>query len=165
MLKNVDSVLNADVLHALCSMGHGDEVVVVDAHYPALAAATQSGYGKLLTIESADSARAIKAVLSVMPLDAFVKSPAERMMVDNEPYTLPHVQREAQQAVFEAEDAQYEFAPIVRQDFYERAKKAFAVIMTGETRGWGCFILKKGLIVTPDQSNSLDNTNLDTYKV
>lgn len=165
MLKNVDPVLTPDILHALCSMGHGDEVAIVDAHYPAATAGKASTVGKELRLDGADSARAIRAVLSVFPLDSFVDHPAERMMVDNEPDTLPNVQVEAQREVNLASDKDQKFGVIPRREFYERAKKTYAVIITGETRGWGCFIFKKGLDVTPDESNKNGSTHISTYEL
>ncbi|MDR3617156.1 MAG: RbsD/FucU domain-containing protein [Candidatus Obscuribacterales bacterium] len=164
MLKNIDPVLNADVLHALCSMGHGDEVVVVDSHYPAEASARSSVYGKLLRMEACDSGRAIGALLSVFELDGAVSHPAARMQVDNEPQTLPCVQQEVQAAIDKAVGRKLELAPVVRADFYDRAKNSFCVIVTGETRGWGCFIFKKGVILTPDQPATKNNSTLNMWK-
>jgi L-fucose mutarotase len=158
MLKGIDPILTPDVLHALCSMGHGDEVAVVDAHYPADAAGRSSSIGKVLRLDGVDSARAIRAVLSVLPLDSFVPHPAERMQVDDEPETLPQVQREAQAEVNTAAGEPELFATVVRQDFYERAKKTYCVIITGETRGWGCFIFKKGLETSPDAPRTEGHT-------
>ncbi|WP_158930052.1 RbsD/FucU family protein [Acidisphaera sp. S103] len=163
MLKNVDPVLNADILHALYSMGHGDEVAIVDAHYPAQNAAQSSTIGKLLTMDGADTARAMRAILSVFELDSFVPQPAERMMVDNEPETLPHVQREAQMEINLAVGRCLPMASVVRQEYYQRAKNSYAVIMTGETRGWGCFILRKGLVVTEDVPSLENQSNTTRY--
>lgn len=163
MLKHIDPILTPDILHALCSMGHGDEVAIVDAHYPADAAGRASALGKVLRADGADSARAIEAVLSVLPLDGFVAHPAERMMVDDEPDTLPHVQREAQRAVDAAAGQSTPFGVIARQDFYQRARRTYCVIITGETRGWGCFIFKKGLQATPDLPHTSRSAHIAHY--
>ena len=69
MLKNLDPLLNADILHALRAMGHGDEVVICDANFPADSVARATALGKLLRMDGVDSARAVRAVLSVLPLD------------------------------------------------------------------------------------------------
>ena len=74
MLKNLDPLLNADVLYALASMGHGDEVVICDANFPADALARETVLGRLLRLDGADAPRAVRAVLSVLPLDSFVES-------------------------------------------------------------------------------------------
>jgi L-fucose mutarotase len=165
MLKNVDPLLTPDLLHALSSMGHGDEIAVVDAHYPADTAGRASVVGKPLHLDGADSGRAARAILSVLPLDEFVPNPAERMMVDNAPNELPSVQVEVQREIDAAFGKSLKMTTIPRKEYYERAKKVYAVIITGETRGWGCFILKKGLIVTPDAPSDQGNTHIASYTV
>ncbi|MEM5315424.1 RbsD/FucU domain-containing protein [Paraburkholderia sp. JHI869] len=150
MLKNLDPLLNADVLQALRAMGHGDELVVCDANFPADSVARATVLGKLLRIDGADAPRAVRAILSVLPLDTFVEAPAMRMEVVGEPNTIPTVQREAQAEVDAAERRSVPFAPIERHAFYARARKAYCVIATGETRGYGCFVFTKGVLLAPD---------------
>ncbi|GAB2894076.1 RbsD/FucU family protein [Paraburkholderia jirisanensis] len=150
MLKNLDPLLNADVLHALRAMGHGDELIICDANFPADSVARATVLGKLLRIDGADAARAIRAVLSVLPLDTFVDDPALRMEVVGEPNTIPAVQREAQAEVNAAEGRDLPFHSIERFAFYERARNAYCVIATGEQRGYGCFVFKKGVLLAPD---------------
>ena len=150
MLKNIDPLLHADILHALCAMGHGDEVVICDANFPADSVARQTVLGRVLRLDGVSSPRAVQAVLSVMPLDTFVDHPAERMEVVGDPGALPAVQREAQREVDAAEGRAVPFAPVERFAFYARAKKAYCVIATGESRGYGCFIFKKGVQLAPD---------------
>jgi L-fucose mutarotase len=150
VLKNIDPCLSADVLHALCAMGHGDEVVICDANFPADSVARRTVLGKLLRLDGVDAPRAIRAVLSVLPLDSFVEHPAERMEVVGDPTTLPAVQRESQREVDLAQGCATPFASVERFAFYERAKQAYCVIATGEARGYGCFIFKKGVQLAPD---------------
>ena len=150
MLKNIDPLLNADILHALCAMGHGDEVVICDANIPADSVARQTVLGKVLRLDGANAPRAIRAVLSVLPLDTFVEHAAERMEVVGDASALPAVQKEAQREVDAAEGRSTPFASIERFAFYERAKKAYCVIATGEGRGYGCFIFKKGVELAAD---------------
>ncbi|CAG9256986.1 D-ribose pyranase [Paraburkholderia unamae] len=150
MLKNLDPLLNADVLQALRAMGHGDELVVCDANFPADSVARATVLGKLLRIDGADAPRAVRAILSVLPLDTFVEAPAMRMEVVGEPATIPTVQRETQAEVDAAEGRAVPFAPIERHAFYARARKAYCVIATGEARGYGCFVFAKGVLLAPD---------------
>ncbi|HEY1608396.1 MAG TPA: RbsD/FucU domain-containing protein [Paraburkholderia sp.] len=150
MLKNLDPLLNADVLQALRAMGHGDELVVCDANFPADSVARATVLGKLLRIDGADAPRAVRAILSVLPLDTFVEAPAMRMEVVGEPATIPAVQREAQSEVDAAEGRAVPFAPIERHAFYARARKAYCVIATGEARGYGCFVFTKGVLLAAD---------------
>jgi L-fucose mutarotase len=150
VLKNLDPLLSADVLHALRAMGHGDELVICDANFPGDSVARESVLGKLLRLDGVDAPTAIRAILSVLPLDTFVDDPALRMEVVGEPNTIPAVQREAQAEVNAAEGRELPFASIERFAFYERAKKAYCVIATGEQRGYGCFVFKKGVLLAPD---------------
>lgn len=150
VLKNLDPLLNPDVLHALAAMGHGDEVVICDANFPADAVARDSVLGRLLRMDGVDSPRAVRAVLSVLPLDGFVDHPALRMEIVGDAHSLPAVQREAQREVDDAEGRVVPFASLERFAFYERARQAYCVITTGEARGYGCFIFKKGVLLAAD---------------
>ena len=84
MLLRIDPTLNADVLYVLRAMGHGDDLVICDTNFPADSVAQQTVHGRLLRMENLTAARAVRAVLSVMPLDSFVEHPAERMEVAGE---------------------------------------------------------------------------------
>jgi L-fucose mutarotase len=149
MLKGLDPLLNADVLAALRSMGHGDELVVSDANFPADSIARQTPLGRLLRIDGVDSPGALRAILSVLPLDTFVDSPAMRMEVVDQPDQVQPVHREAQAEIDRAEGRSCPLQGIERMAFYERARRAYCVIATGERRFYGCFILKKGVIPPP----------------
>lgn len=146
MLRNFDNRLNADVIGALRAMGHGDELVICDTNFPADSTARQTAIGKLLRMNGLTSAEAAEAILSVFPLDTFVDTPAERMELVGKPKEIPPVQAEVQKVVDKAEGKSWPMGSIERFAFYERAKRAYCVIVTGETRFYGCFIFKKGVI-------------------
>ncbi|HEY0918520.1 RbsD/FucU family protein [Devosia sp.] len=146
MLKGIDPLLSADVLRALRAMGHGDDVVVCDANFPADSVARQTVTGKLLRMDGVSAARVARAVLSVMPLDSFVDTPALRMEIVGKPDEVPPVQAEVQAEVDRAEGRSWPMGSIERFAFYERAKRAYCVIQTGERRFYGCFVFKKGVI-------------------
>ncbi len=146
MLKGIDPLLNADVLHALRAMGHGDDVVLCDTNFPAHSVARATVLGSLLRLDNVTAARAARAVLSVMPLDSFVDAPASRMEVVGKPGEIPAVQQEVQAEIDAAEGRPWPMGSVERFAFYERAKQAYAVIVTGERRFYGCFIFKKGVI-------------------
>jgi L-fucose mutarotase len=148
MLKSIHPLLNADVLHALRSMGHGDELVICDTNFPADSVAQETSYGKLLRIDG-DCAAVTRAVLSQMPLDTFVDDPALRMEVVGEPKTLLDVHKEVQKEIDRAEKKKFKLQGVERHAFYDRAKEAFCVIQSAERRFYGCFIFKMG-VVPPD---------------
>ena len=145
MLKNLDPLLNADVLHALRAMGHGDYLVLSDTNFPSDSVAKKTVLGKLLRID-ASCPRAARAILSVMPLDSFVEHATYRMEVVGNPKDIQPVQKEVQAEIDRAEGKPWPMGSIERMAFYEVAKKAYCVITTAETRFYGCFIFTKGVI-------------------
>ena len=149
MLKGIDPILNADVLYALKSMGHGDELIITDTNFPADSVARQTVLGKLLRIDAVTAGRAAKAILSVLPLDSFVEQPALRMEIVGKPGEVPPVQAEVQAEIDAAEGRSWPMGSIERFAFYDLAKKAYCVIQTGERRFYGCFAFKKG-VIAPD---------------
>jgi L-fucose mutarotase len=149
MLKGISPLLNADVLFALRAMGHGDDLIIADTNFPSDSVARQTTLGKLLRIDNVTAAEAVKAVLSVMPIDSFVDDAAARMELVDAPDDIPPVQSEVQKEIDAAEGRARPMMPIERFAFYERAKQAYAVIQTGERRFYGCFALRKG-VIPPD---------------
>lgn len=150
MLKNIDPLLNAELLGVLRAMGHGDDIIVVDVNYPAASTAADTVHGKVIQMGGADTARVVQAILSVMPLDAFVDAPAARMEVVGAPDEVPPVQSEVQAKIDAAESKSWPMQSIERMAFYEHAKSSYAVVATGDRRFYGCFSLKKG-VIGPDE--------------
>ncbi|MBV9753215.1 MAG: ribose ABC transporter [Hyphomicrobiales bacterium] len=146
MLKTIDPMLNADVLHGLCAMGHGDDLVLCDTNFPAAAVARRTVIGELLRIDNVTAARAARAVLSVLPLDDFVDDPVLRMQVVGKPLEVPDVQAEVQAEIDAVEGRARPMGSIERFAFYDLAAKAYCIVQTGERRFYGCFIFKKGVI-------------------
>ena len=146
MLKSIDPLLNADVLYALRSMGHGDRLVICDTNFPADSIARRTAFGRLLRIDNVGAPRAVRAVLSVLPLDSFVDDAAIRMEVVGNPGEVPQVQNEVQSEIDRAEGRPWPLVGVERHAFYEKAKAAYCVIATGERRFYGCFVFSKGVI-------------------
>ncbi len=149
MLKGIDSRLNAEVLHALRAMGHGDAIILADTNFPADSVARQTAYGHLLRMDNLTAADAAEAILSVLPLDTFVEDFAGRMEVVGEPDDIPAVQLEVQAKIDAAEGSSRPMVGIERFVFYDLARASYAVIQTGERRFYGCFMLRKG-VIPPD---------------
>ncbi|RWB33115.1 MAG: ribose ABC transporter [Mesorhizobium sp.] len=148
MLKGINPLLNADVLQALRAMGHGDDLIIADTNFPSDSVARQTVLGRLLRID-APAADVVKAVLSLYPLDNFVDDAAARMEIVGKPDEIPAVQRQVQDEIDAAEGKPWPMISVERYAFYERAKKAYCVIQTGERRFYGCFAFRKG-VVPPD---------------
>jgi L-fucose mutarotase len=135
MLKGIDPLLGPELLRVLRAMGHGDEIVVADANFPA-----SSTHATVIRADGVDAVRMVTAIVSVMPLDTF-EIAAFRMAVVDKPHEIPPVAHAFQDAIGDVV-----IEPIERFAFYARARKAFAVVATGETRLYGNLILKKGVI-------------------
>jgi L-fucose mutarotase len=146
MLKGLDHRLNAEVLHTLRAMGHGDTLVIADTNFPSDSIARSTVLGSLLRMDNLTCAQAAQAVLSVLPLDTFVADFAGRMEVVGDPAQVPAVQAEVQAEIDRAEGRPRPMIGIERFAFYDEARKAYAVIQTGERRFYGCFIFRKGVI-------------------
>lgn len=146
MLKGLDPRLGAEVLAALRAMGHGDQIVLADANFPADSVARRTVLGRLLRMDNLTTPDALQAILSVLPLDTFVPDFAMRMLVVGDPGAIPEVMREAQVEIDQAEGMERPMMGLERFDFYKRAESAFAVIQTGERRFYGNVILRKGVI-------------------
>lgn len=149
MLKGLSPLLNADILHALRAMGHGDMLILSDTNFPSDSIARQTRLGRLLRMDNTTSAQAAAAILSVMPLDTFVDDAAARMEIVGSPKKVPPVQQEVQKVIDAAEGKAWPMVSIERHAFYERAKQAYCVIQTGERRFYGCFVFTKG-VIAPD---------------
>lgn len=146
MLKGIDPRLNAEVLCALRAMGHGDTLVIADTNFPADSIGRETVLGAHLRMDNLTAAEAVQAILSVLPLDTFVDDFAWRMEMADAANEVPTVQREVQVEIDQAEGRPRPMTGIERFDFYDRARKAYVVIQTGERRLYGCFIFRKGVI-------------------
>ncbi|EFM57057.1 RbsD/FucU family protein [Brucella inopinata] len=138
MLKNINPLLTGSLLAILADMGHGDDLVIVDANYPAQAAGVS-----VLDFPGVSATQVAEAVLSLLPLDDFVDRPAAVMQAPNE---MPAIFKEFEAVIEKAEGRKIPVEPIERFAFYDRARGAFAIIRTGEKRLYGNIIFKKGVI-------------------
>jgi L-fucose mutarotase len=145
MLKGIDPVLSPDLLWILASMGHGDDLALVDANHPAEAIARATTSGRLVRLPGLAVDRAARAILSVFPLDGFVPDPVRRMEMVGDPVTVPPVQQEIAALVAAAAPG-FAIASVERFAFYVAARRAYAVVQAGDPRPYGCFLLRKGVI-------------------
>lgn len=148
MLRNINPLLSPDLLHILRSMGHGDEIAIVDGNFPAEREAQ-----RLVRLDGIPATDVLKAVLSVMPLDTYVDHPASRMEVVGKPDAVPEICVEFQKIINETADAPRDMDKIERFAFYDRVQDCFAVVATGENRQFGNIILAKG-VISPDMDKA-----------
>ena len=143
MLKHIPPLLTPDALHALASMGHGDVVAIVDAHFPAARVAARAG-ARLVHLPGADTPAVLRAVLALMPLDDATPEAAWTMQVIGEPATVPPAVAEIRAVLAAA--GERDAGTLERHAFYDAAQQAFAVFQCGEARVYGNVLLAKGVV-------------------
>ncbi len=137
MLIGISAQLSPDLLHVLASMGHGDELVIADANFPAAKLAR-----RLVQTTSVSTTRLAGAVLSLLPLDEFGAAPLALMQAAR-----PEDQNAPALADLSAALAGLgKVEQIERNAFYERAAQAFAIVATSDARPYANVILRKGVV-------------------
>jgi len=142
MLIGISPLLSPELLSVLYRMGHGDEIVLADAHFPG-----ESVNPHVVRADGLKVADLLDAILPLFALDSYVDSPVIMMAPVSGDNLDPDVEADYRAAIDRFWPATPAIARIERFAFYERAQGAFAVVMTGETAKYGNIILKKG--VTP----------------
>ena len=142
MLKGISPSLSPDLLKILAEMGHGDEILLSDAHYPAHTMASRH----LLRVDGIQITTLLDGIIPLFELDSYA-DPLYMMAVVPGDSLDPRVETEYMQAIHRHAPKAPTPKRLERFAFYERSKSAFAIVITGETRKYGNIILKKG--VTP----------------
>ena len=140
MLRGIHPLLGPDLLHALRSLGHGDEVVIADANFP-----SHSLGPRVVRLDGIDAIAAADAILTHLPLDTFAEAAAFRMEVVGDPSAVPPI-CEAFAKLIRNLAGPFDVKPLERFAFYERAMKAAIIVATGERRLYGNLILKTGVL-------------------
>ena len=144
MLKGIPAILSPELLKVLCEMGHSDTIVIADGNFPS------ETIGKDAIVIRADGhgvPEILEAILKVFPLDTYVENPVSLMQVmpgDNAKTPIWDVYKKIVSEVDERGDKA--FCEVERFEFYDEAKKAYAIIATSESALYANIILKKGVI-------------------
>lgn len=150
MIKSVDPRLRPEALFLVWAMGHGDEVAVVDFCYVIDQEGDAEVYATVVQMGDVDLLQAIRAILSAVQLETnFVADPVRQIEhARSEP--LCEVRRAVQDEVDDALGFRCSIIGVAGPEFHEQVKNCYGVIITGDARKQGNFILRKGLDVTPD---------------
>lgn len=140
MLKNIPPLLGPDLLGILRAMGHGDEIAIVDANYPA-----DSAGPVLVRLDGISATDVLDAILTVMPLDDFVDQAAICMQVVGNANKREPVM-DAFEAIVKSHEPAMGISTLERFAFYDRVKTGYAIVQTGERRLYGNILLKKGIV-------------------
>ena len=141
MLKGIPPLVTPDLLHALASMGHGDEIAIVDANFPSATIGE-----RVIAVAGAGSHEVLAAVLALLPLAAAGGTPVWTMEVIGDPDAIPEPVADFAAVLADHDLGDVEMGRLERQAFYERAREAYAVVRTGELRPYGNVLLVKGTV-------------------
>lgn len=142
MLKGIPSILPPGLLKIMMEMGHADELVIGDGNFPAASMAQ-----RLVRCDGHGVPEMLDAILTLFPLDTFVEAPVMLMEVVPGDPTVPEIWKTFEKIVASREGADKKIEYLERFAFYERAKKAYGIVATGETALYANVILKKGVVV------------------
>lgn len=143
MLKGISKLISPELLKILMEMGHGDEIILADGNFPAASHAA-----RLIRADGHDIPELLEAVLQLFPLDTYSEHPVGLMaVVPGDPVETP-IWNIYQSTVDTNEGRNISFEYIERFAFYERAKKAYAIVATGEGALYANIILRKGVIAS-----------------
>lgn len=148
VLKGIPRILPPRLLYVLASMGHGDELVLADANFPSASVAREHNQAELISCDSLTVPELLEAICQLLPLDTYAEFPAAVMQVvpqDAVGVATP-IWDEFRWILQKSEGRTIELEQVERFAFYERAKRAFAVVSTGESALYGNLILKKGVL-------------------
>ena len=143
MLKGISPLINPELLQILSEMGHGDEIVIADGNFPA------ESMGKDAVVIRADGhgvREILDAVLKMIPLDQYVERPAALMEVVPGDPCVPVIWEQYRALLEDNGEDPARIEMMERFAFYERAKKAYAIIATGESAIYANILLKKGVV-------------------
>lgn len=141
MLKNIPKIISPELLKILCEMGHGDEIVIADANFPSVS------IGKnLVRADGIEAADMLEAILRLIPLDQYDNNHFVLMeRCEGDSFEIKAWKN--YEDILEKSEEQFSITYMERFAYYERAKKAYAVIATGETQQYANIILKKGCVI------------------
>jgi L-fucose mutarotase len=140
VLLNIDPLLSPDLLHALRSMGHRQDIAIVDANFPA-----DPARGRVIRLDGVSATAVLNAVLSVMPLEVEEEASAWRMIAEGDPGNILPIFAEFSDIVAAASPGSVVTA-IEPVEFKQRAGDAYAIVITGERRLYGGAIVRKGVV-------------------
>lgn len=141
MLKNIPKIMSPELLMTLMEMGHGDEIVIADGNFPA-----ETIGKRVVRCDGHGVTELLDAVMQFFPLDTYTEKPVMLMEVVKGDPIVPTIWEDYKAIINKYEPENCKIEMIERFEFYERAKKAYAVVATGEEAVYANIILKKGVV-------------------
>ncbi|MDP4091409.1 MAG: RbsD/FucU domain-containing protein [Bacillota bacterium] len=142
MLKGIPTVISPELMKVMMEMGHGDEIVISDGNFPAASCAKNI----LVRCDGHGVPEVLDAILRFLPLDTYTEKPVSLMAVVPGDPVVPVIWEEYKKIIRKNENRDIQIEQVERFDFYERTKKAFAIVATSERAQYANVILRKGVI-------------------
>lgn len=142
MLTGIPKIISPQLIKILMEMGHGDEIVIADANFPAASVAKETCTGECIYSPGAGTPEFLDALLKLMPLDYAVDCPVTGM-AQPEDSDVPEIHERFKEILASYGYAEDRISFVPRFDFYSRAKKSYAVVSTGESARFANLIIKK----------------------
>ncbi|MGN0906442.1 MAG: L-fucose mutarotase [Bullifex sp.] len=139
MLKGIDPCISPELLYELAKMGHGDELVISDAFFPAY-----TFNEKVIRADGIQASRLIDAILSLIEADTYVEAPFIMMSPVEGDFPDPKLEEEYIKSI-RKHTSNDRIEKIGRYEFYDRSRSASFVVVSGEVRKYGNIIIKKGV--------------------
>ena len=136
MLKGISPLVSPDLLKYMSEMGHGDTLIISDRHYPA-----QSTGQRVVRADGATGAQLLKAIAPLFEIDTYEPGPVKMIECCEGDDIDPQVEKDYREAL----GWSGEIVRVNRFDFYEAARKAYVIVISGEARKYGCISLCKGV--------------------
>ncbi|MDR4945147.1 RbsD/FucU family protein [Neobacillus cucumis] len=141
MLKGIPKIISPEFMKILLEMGHGDEIILADGNFPAASCAAN-----LIRCDGHGVPDVLEAVLKFFPLDTYSNHSVSLMKVVEGDPIVPSIWETYDSVIKKYDDNFDGFEMVERFDFYERAKKAYAIVATSESALYANVILKKGVV-------------------
>lgn len=140
MLRGISPLVSPDLLATLCRMGHGDEIVFADAHFPG-----ESLGPRVIRADGLRVGDLLDGILPLLALDTYVPAPVVMMAPVSGDRLDPRTEARYRESLDRYGPGTPPILRLDRHEFYERARRAFAIVMTGETAKYGNILLVKGV--------------------
>lgn len=145
MLKGISKIISPELLKILCEMGHGDEIAIVDANYPA-----ESMGKRVIRFPGIGICELLRAIMELLPVDHITENPINVLGLEEKDIKRgmkrPEIWNEFYSIVNDSTKFNIKLGEYSRQEFYEKSKDAFAIVQTGEETLYADLIIKKGVI-------------------
>lgn len=141
MLYHIPSIITPELLYAMRAMGHGDELLITDANFPA------TSHGReCIRLSGVNSSEALSAILTLLPIDTFIENPFVIMEAVDNPEITPPTVEDFTEIIRQKTSHTSSLTGLERFAFYKRAKTAFVIIQTSDIRPYANIMIKKGVI-------------------